>query len=43
LNAEGPADAVNRPALAAIGQYVYEQHLPPPPLTPEELFAAGVE
>jgi 4,5-dihydroxyphthalate decarboxylase len=35
--------APNRPALAAIGQYVCEQHLSPRPVTPEELFVAGVE
>jgi len=35
--------APNRPALAAIGQYVYEQHLSPRPVMPEELFGAGVE
>ena len=35
--------APNRPALAAIGQYVFEQHLLPRPVTPEELFVAGVE
>jgi 4,5-dihydroxyphthalate decarboxylase len=30
--------APNRPALAAIGQYVFEQHLSPRPVAPEELF-----
>jgi 4,5-dihydroxyphthalate decarboxylase len=35
--------APNRPALAAIGQYVFEQHLSPRPVTPEELFVPGVE
>lgn len=35
--------APNRPALAAIGQYAFEQHLSPRPVTPEELFVPGVE
>jgi 4,5-dihydroxyphthalate decarboxylase len=35
--------APNRPALAAIGQYVFEQHLSPRPVRPEELFVPGVE
>jgi 4,5-dihydroxyphthalate decarboxylase len=35
--------APNRPALAAIGQYVFEQHLSPRPVLPEELFVEGVE
>lgn len=35
--------APNAPALAAIGQYVFEQHLSPRPVRPEELFVAGVE
>ena len=33
----------NRPTLAAIGQYVYEQALSPRPVLPEELFAPDVE
>ena len=33
----------NRPALKAIGQYVYEQGLSPRVVSPDELFAAGVE
>ena len=32
----------NRPTLAAIGQYVHEQHLSPRPVAPEELFVANV-
>lgn len=32
----------NRPTLAAIGQYVHEQHLSPRPVGPEELFAPNV-
>ena len=32
----------NRPTLAAIGQYVHEQHLSPRPVAPEELFAPNV-
>jgi 4,5-dihydroxyphthalate decarboxylase len=32
----------NRATYAAIGQYVYEQGLAPRPVTPEELFWAGV-
>jgi 4,5-dihydroxyphthalate decarboxylase len=35
--------APNRPALAAIGEYVFEQHLSPRAVMPEELFVAGVE
>jgi 4,5-dihydroxyphthalate decarboxylase len=35
--------APNRPALAAIGQYVFEQHLSPRPVTPEELFVPGAK
>jgi 4,5-dihydroxyphthalate decarboxylase len=35
--------APNRPALAAVGQYVLEQHLSPRPVMPEELFVEGVE
>jgi 4,5-dihydroxyphthalate decarboxylase len=35
--------APNRPALAALGQYVFEQHLSPRLVAPEELFVAGVE
>jgi 4,5-dihydroxyphthalate decarboxylase len=35
--------APNRPALAAIGQYLFEQHLSPRPVAPEELFVTGVE
>jgi 4,5-dihydroxyphthalate decarboxylase len=34
--------APNRPTLAAIGQYVHEQHLSPRPVAPEELFAPNV-
>jgi 4,5-dihydroxyphthalate decarboxylase len=34
--------APNRPALAAIGQYVHEQHLSPRTVAPEELFAPDV-
>jgi 4,5-dihydroxyphthalate decarboxylase len=34
--------APNRPALAAIGQYVHEQHLSPRTVTPEELFVPDV-
>ena len=33
----------NRPALKAIGQYVYEQGLSPRVVSPDELFAAAVE
>jgi 4,5-dihydroxyphthalate decarboxylase len=33
----------NRPALAAIGRYVAEQHLSPRVVAPEELFVQGVE
>ena len=33
----------NRPALKAIGQYVYEQGLSPRIVSPDELFAADVE
>jgi 4,5-dihydroxyphthalate decarboxylase len=33
----------NRPTLAAIGRYVHEQGLSPRVVTPEELFAPGVE
>jgi 4,5-dihydroxyphthalate decarboxylase len=33
----------NRPTWAAIGQFVHEQGLAPRVVTPEELFAAGVE
>jgi 4,5-dihydroxyphthalate decarboxylase len=33
----------NRPALKAIGQYVYEQGLSPRIVSPDELFAANVE
>jgi 4,5-dihydroxyphthalate decarboxylase len=33
----------NRPALKAIGQYVYEQGLSPRVVSPDELFAADVE
>ena len=32
----------NRPTLAAIGQYVHQQHLSPRPVAPEELFAPNV-
>lgn len=32
----------NRPTLAAIGQYIHEQHLSPRPVAPEELFAPNV-
>ena len=32
----------NRPTLAAIGQYVHEQHLSPRRVAPEELFAPNV-
>jgi 4,5-dihydroxyphthalate decarboxylase len=35
--------AANRPALAAIGRYVFEQHLSPRPVEPEELFVSGME
>jgi 4,5-dihydroxyphthalate decarboxylase len=34
--------APNRPTLAAIGQYVHEQHLSPRMVAPEELFAPDV-
>jgi len=34
--------APNRATLAAIGQYVHEQHLSPRPVAPEELFAPNV-
>ena len=34
--------APNRPTLAAIGQYVHEQHLSPRAVAPEELFAPDV-
>ena len=34
--------APNRPALAAIGQHVHEQHLSPRTVTPEELFVPDV-
>ncbi len=33
----------NRPTFAALGQYVYEQGLAPRPVSPDELFAPGVE
>jgi len=33
----------NRPALQAIGQYVYEQRFSPRAVSPDELFAANVE
>jgi 4,5-dihydroxyphthalate decarboxylase len=33
----------NRPALQAIGQYVYEQGLSPRVVSPDELFAANAE
>jgi 4,5-dihydroxyphthalate decarboxylase len=33
----------NRPALQAIGQYVFEQRLAPRPVSPDELFAPDVE
>jgi len=32
----------NRPTLAAIGQYVHEQHLSPRPVKPEEIFPPAV-
>src|SRR5262249_12827372 len=32
----------NRPTLAAIGQYVHEQHLSPRPVAPEQIFALNV-
>jgi 4,5-dihydroxyphthalate decarboxylase len=32
----------NRPTLAAIGQYVHEQHLSPRVVAPDELFAPGL-
>jgi 4,5-dihydroxyphthalate decarboxylase len=32
----------NRPTLAALGQYVFEQALAPRPVSPDELFAANV-
>lgn len=32
----------NRPTLAAIGQYVHEQHLSPRPVAPEELFVPNL-
>ena len=32
----------NRPTLAALGDYVHEQHLSPRKVAPEELFAPGV-
>jgi 4,5-dihydroxyphthalate decarboxylase len=34
--------APNRPTLAAIGQYVHEQHLSPRVVAPEEIFALNV-
>jgi 4,5-dihydroxyphthalate decarboxylase len=34
--------APNRPTLAAIGQYVHEQHLSPRTVAPEEIFALNV-
>ena len=33
----------NRPALAAVGRYVYEQHLSPRPVSAEEIWRAGLE
>jgi 4,5-dihydroxyphthalate decarboxylase len=33
----------NRPALEAIGQYVYEQRFSPRVVSPDELFVANVE
>jgi 4,5-dihydroxyphthalate decarboxylase len=33
----------NRPALKAIGEYVYEQSLSPRIVSPDELFAENVE
>ena len=33
----------NRPALRAIGEYVYEQGFSPRVVSPDELFAADVE
>ena len=33
----------NRPALQAIGRYVYEQHLSPRVVSPDEMFASDVE
>jgi 4,5-dihydroxyphthalate decarboxylase len=33
----------NRPTLQAIGEYVYEQGLSPRIVSPDEMFAAGVE
>jgi 4,5-dihydroxyphthalate decarboxylase len=33
----------NRPTLAALGRYVHEQSLCPRPVSPDELFAPGVE
>ena len=33
----------NRPALAAIGRFVHEQGLSPRAVSPDELFASGVE
>jgi 4,5-dihydroxyphthalate decarboxylase len=35
--------AANRPALAAIGRFVHEQGLSPRAVSPDELFAPGVE
>jgi 4,5-dihydroxyphthalate decarboxylase len=34
--------APNRPTLAAIGQYVHEQHLSPRTVAPEKIFAVNV-
>ena len=33
----------NRPTLAALGRFVHEQSLCPRPVSPDELFAPGVE
>ena len=33
----------NRPALAAVGRYVYEQHLSPRPVSAEAIWRAGLE
>ena len=33
----------NRPTLAALGRYVFEQGLSPRAVSPDELFAPGVE
>ena len=32
----------NRPTLAALGRYIFEQGLSPRPLAPEDMFAPGI-